>query len=101
MRLSATIAKVYDLAVFLRLGDYVVMGGKSGVVDHISVCSMVRLAATTVVMKDITEVGDYAGFPAVGCVVGWSPAYRAAPVEWGFYCFMLNLLIRSVSGTCQ
>ena len=47
------------------LGDYVVMGGKSAVKDHVSVCSQVRIAAKAGVIADIAEPGDYAGFPAV------------------------------------
>lgn len=52
------------LAGSATLGDYVVMGGKSAVADHISVCSKVRLAACSGVTKSITVPGDYAGFPA-------------------------------------
>jgi UDP-3-O-[3-hydroxymyristoyl] glucosamine N-acyltransferase LpxD len=47
-----------------ELGDYCVMGGKSAVADHVSVCSRVRLAAKCGVTKHITEAGDYGGFPA-------------------------------------
>eukprot|EP00850_Spirogloea_muscicola_P009890 SM000056S18008 [mRNA] locus=s56:657120:665114:+ [translate_table: standard] len=47
------------------LGDYVILGGKAGVADHMSICSKVRVAAKAGVMRDITEPGDYAGFPAV------------------------------------
>lgn len=51
------------------LGDYVVMGGRSGVKDHVSVASKVRLAASSIVITNIADRGDYAGFPAV-------PAYK-------------------------
>eukprot|EP00850_Spirogloea_muscicola_P021829 SM000263S09816 [mRNA] locus=s263:88317:96187:- [translate_table: standard] len=47
------------------LGDYVILGGKAGVADHMTICSKVRVAAKAGVMRDITEPGDYAGFPAV------------------------------------
>lgn len=47
------------------LGDYVVLGGKAGVADHVSVASKVRIAAKSGVTRNITEPGDYAGFPAV------------------------------------
>eukprot|EP00899_Mesostigma_viride_P007277 jgi/Mesvir1/16550/Mv10091-RA.1 len=53
------------IAGSVTLGDYVVMGGKSGVADHVDVCSKVRVAATSGVTKDITEPGDYGGFPAM------------------------------------
>ncbi|KAJ1639248.1 trimeric LpxA-like protein [Pavlovales sp. CCMP2436] len=46
------------------LGDHVVMGGKSAVRDHVSVTSRVRIAAKAGVSANITESGDYAGFPA-------------------------------------
>ncbi|KAH9296050.1 hypothetical protein KI387_039638, partial [Taxus chinensis] len=46
------------------LGDYVVMGGRSAVKDHVSVASKVRLAASCIVITNISDPGDYAGFPA-------------------------------------
>jgi len=46
-----------------QLGDYVVMGGKSAVADHVTVCSKVRIAAKSGVTHNITEPGDYAGYP--------------------------------------
>ncbi|XP_048447019.1 probable UDP-3-O-acylglucosamine N-acyltransferase 2, mitochondrial isoform X2 [Pyrus x bretschneideri] len=42
-----------------RIGDYVTMGGRVAVRDHL------WLAATSYVTKDITGPGDYGGFPAV------------------------------------
>lgn len=47
------------------IGDYVTMGGRVAVRDHVSIASKVRLAALSCVTKDITEPGDYGGFPAV------------------------------------
>ncbi|KAJ7946235.1 UDP-3-O-acylglucosamine N-acyltransferase [Quillaja saponaria] len=47
------------------IGDYVTMGGRVAVRDHVSIVSKVRLAATSCVTKDIKEPGDYGGFPAV------------------------------------
>ena len=47
------------------LGDYVVMGGKSAVADHINVASRARVAAKAGVTHDLKEAGDYGGFPAV------------------------------------
>jgi UDP-3-O-[3-hydroxymyristoyl] glucosamine N-acyltransferase len=40
------------------------MGGKSAISDHVDVASRVRLAAKSGVIKNITESGDYGGFPA-------------------------------------
>ena len=48
-----------------ELGDRVIMGGKSAVSDHVKVCSNVRLAAKTGVIKDIEVSGDYGGYPAL------------------------------------
>ncbi|EFJ35884.1 hypothetical protein SELMODRAFT_404190 [Selaginella moellendorffii] len=47
------------------LGDNVVLGGQAGVADHIEIASKVRIAAKSGVTSNITEPGDYAGFPAV------------------------------------
>ncbi|KAI3741066.1 hypothetical protein L1987_58733 [Smallanthus sonchifolius] len=46
-------------------GDYVTLGGRVGVRDHVTIASKVRLAAASCVTKDITKPGDYGGFPAV------------------------------------
>lgn len=51
------------LAGSTTLGDYVVMGARSGTRDHISICSKTMLAALTGVMSDIETPGIYAGFP--------------------------------------
>ncbi|KAJ0264955.1 UDP-3-O-acylglucosamine N-acyltransferase 2 [Hirschfeldia incana] len=48
-----------------EIGDYVVLGGRVAVRDHVSIVSKVRLAANSCVTKNITEPGDYGGFPAV------------------------------------
>jgi UDP-3-O-[3-hydroxymyristoyl] glucosamine N-acyltransferase len=47
------------------LGDGVVMGGKSAVRDHVSIAAGARIAAKAGVTADITQAGDYAGFPAM------------------------------------
>ncbi|KAF3451661.1 hypothetical protein FNV43_RR07757 [Rhamnella rubrinervis] len=47
------------------IGDYVTMGGRVVIRDHVTIVSKVRLAANSCVTKDITEPGDYGGFPAV------------------------------------
>lgn len=47
------------------IGDCVTLGGRVAVRDHVSIASEVRLAANSSVTKDITEPGDYGGFPAV------------------------------------
>ncbi|XXG71177.1 hypothetical protein AAC387_Pa07g0492 [Persea americana] len=53
------------IAGSVKMGDYVTLGGKVAVRDHVSIASKVRLAANSTVTKDITEPGDYGGFPAV------------------------------------
>lgn len=47
------------------LGDYVTLGGRVAIRDHVSIASKVRLAANSLVTKDIQNPGDYGGFPAV------------------------------------
>ncbi|XP_078447722.1 putative UDP-3-O-acylglucosamine N-acyltransferase 2, mitochondrial isoform X1 [Wolffia australiana] len=47
------------------IGDYVTMGGRAAVRDHVSITSNVRLAANSGVTKDLPFPGDYAGFPAI------------------------------------
>jgi len=47
------------------LGDYITLGGRVAIRDHVSIVSKVRLAANSLVTKDIQKPGDYGGFPAV------------------------------------
>ncbi|PKI67702.1 hypothetical protein CRG98_011915 [Punica granatum] len=47
------------------IGDFVTLGGRAAVRDHITIVSKVRLAANSCVIKDIKVPGDYGGFPAV------------------------------------
>lgn len=47
------------------IGDYVTLGGRVAIRDHISIVPKVRLAANSCVTKNITEPGDYGGFPAM------------------------------------
>ena len=47
------------------VGDETVMGGKSAARDHVTICAGARIAAKAGVTRDITEKGDYAGYPAV------------------------------------
>ncbi|PON85328.1 UDP-3-O-[3-hydroxymyristoyl] glucosamine N-acyltransferase LpxD [Trema orientale] len=53
------------IAGSVTVGDYVTMGGRVLVRDHVTIASKVRLAGASSVTKDITEPGDYGGFPAV------------------------------------
>ncbi|CAK9146807.1 unnamed protein product [Ilex paraguariensis] len=53
------------IAGSVTIGDYVTLGGRVAVRDHVSIVSKVRLAANSSVTKDISEPGDYGGFPAV------------------------------------
>ncbi|KAK6917358.1 Hexapeptide repeat [Dillenia turbinata] len=53
------------IAGSVTMGDYVVLGGRAAIRDHVSIVSRVRLAANSCVTKDIKEPGDYGGFPAV------------------------------------
>ncbi len=47
------------------LGDGVVIGGNAGVGDHVHIAPGVRLAGKAGAIGDLSESGDYAGFPAV------------------------------------
>jgi UDP-3-O-[3-hydroxymyristoyl] glucosamine N-acyltransferase len=47
------------------IGNRVTLGGSSGVADHVTIVDEVRCAGWTGVAQDLTEKGDYAGFPAV------------------------------------
>ncbi|XP_020525251.1 probable UDP-3-O-acylglucosamine N-acyltransferase 2, mitochondrial isoform X2 [Amborella trichopoda] len=49
----------------VMIGDNVTLGGKVAIRDHVKISSKVRFAANSCVTKDITEPGDYGGFPAV------------------------------------
>ncbi|KAL1195173.1 putative UDP-3-O-acylglucosamine N-acyltransferase 2 [Cardamine amara subsp. amara] len=53
------------IAGSVTIGDYVALGGRAAVRDHVSIVSKVRLAANSCVTKNITEPGDFGGFPAV------------------------------------
>ncbi|XP_048438604.1 probable UDP-3-O-acylglucosamine N-acyltransferase 2, mitochondrial [Pyrus x bretschneideri] len=55
--------------VLSMIGDYVTTGGRVAVRDHVSIISKVRLAGMSCVTKDITEPGDYGGFPAVSIML--------------------------------
>ncbi len=48
-----------------RIGNGVVLGGDVGIKDHTTIADGVRVAARSGVISDLTEKGDYAGFPAV------------------------------------
>ncbi len=47
-----------------KIGSRVTLGGSVGVADHISVCDDTRFGGRAGILSDITEKGDYAGFPA-------------------------------------
>ncbi|KAG6394049.1 hypothetical protein SASPL_144626 [Salvia splendens] len=49
----------------VTIGDYVILGGRVSIKDHVCVASKVRLAANSCVTKNISEAGDYGGFPAM------------------------------------
>ena len=49
----------------VKIGNGCVLGGQSGVADHLTLADGVRLAAQTGVTGNLSEKGDYAGFPAI------------------------------------
>jgi len=48
-----------------KIGNGVVIGGGAGVRDHVTIADRTRLAARAGVVADITDGGDYGGYPAV------------------------------------
>lgn len=47
-----------------KVGNWVLMGGHSGISDHLTVVSGARIGAKTGVIENIEKVGTYVGFPA-------------------------------------
>ncbi|CAN1222250.1 Probable UDP-3-O-acylglucosamine N-acyltransferase 2, mitochondrial [Linum grandiflorum] len=62
---SCIICGQVGIAGSATIGNYVTLGGRVAIRDHVSIASKVRLAANSLVTKDIKEPGDYAGFPAI------------------------------------
>ncbi|CAN4092104.1 unnamed protein product [Withania somnifera] len=62
---SCLICGQVGVAGSVIIGYYVTLGGRVGIRDHVSIASKVRLAANSCVTKDISEPGDYGGFPAI------------------------------------
>lgn len=48
-----------------KLGKRVVLGGQVGIADHKTIGDDVRIAASSAVISNLTEKGDYSGFPAI------------------------------------
>lgn len=48
-----------------KLGKKVVLGGQVGVADHKLIADEVRVAASSAVISNLPEKGDYSGFPAI------------------------------------
>jgi UDP-3-O-[3-hydroxymyristoyl] glucosamine N-acyltransferase len=46
-----------------KTGDYVIMGGRAAVADHVDICGKVMIAGNCGVISDIDKPGIYAGFP--------------------------------------
>jgi UDP-3-O-[3-hydroxymyristoyl] glucosamine N-acyltransferase LpxD len=59
------------IAGSVTIGDYVALGGRAAVRDHVSIVSKVRLAANSCVTRNITEPGDFGGFPAVSNLLSY------------------------------
>lgn len=47
-----------------QIGNQVVLGGGAGLADHVKIEDGIRVAARAGVTNDLSEKGDYAGFPA-------------------------------------
>ena len=48
-----------------KIGKWVLMGGQSGVADHLHVTDGVRIGAKTAVVTSLPERDTYVGFPAI------------------------------------
>jgi UDP-3-O-[3-hydroxymyristoyl] glucosamine N-acyltransferase len=46
------------------LGDRVIMAGQSGMADHTRICDGAVILSRAAVTEDVTEPGQYSGFPA-------------------------------------
>lgn len=69
-----------------RIGNYVFLGDGSKILGDVSIVDKVTIGANSVVTKDITETGVYAGIPAV----------KVSSKKSGFqYCDKLHELIDS------
>lgn len=53
----------FAMAGSSTLGDYVITGGRVSVTDHVNIASQVQLAGLSGVSKDVTEKGNYGGYP--------------------------------------
>jgi UDP-3-O-[3-hydroxymyristoyl] glucosamine N-acyltransferase len=53
------------IAGSVTIGDQCVFGGGAGAVDHVTICSNARFGGRAGAGGDITEPGDYLGFPAI------------------------------------
>ena len=62
---NVTICGQVGIAGSSTVGDFAVLGGQSGVADHVHVVAGVRLAGRGGITGDIKEKGDYGGFPAI------------------------------------
>lgn len=65
MGANVVICGQVGIAGSVIIGDHVVLGGQAGVGDHVRIASGCRVAAQSGVTTNLTERGDYAGFPAV------------------------------------
>lgn len=54
----------FTIAGSSKIGDFFICGGRTGVADHVNICANVMAAGATIFTRDITEPGEYGGFPA-------------------------------------
>ncbi|MGE3975766.1 MAG: UDP-3-O-(3-hydroxymyristoyl)glucosamine N-acyltransferase [Bdellovibrionales bacterium] len=60
---NCVLAFGFGLAGSSHIGDNVMAGGRVSITDHVTLASGVRLGGVSVVTKDVTEPGDYGGYP--------------------------------------
>ncbi|MBX7144986.1 MAG: UDP-3-O-(3-hydroxymyristoyl)glucosamine N-acyltransferase [Oligoflexia bacterium] len=75
-----------------NIADQVVLGGGTGVADHVSIGVGVRAAGRSGITSDISEPGDYMGFPALPART-WRRIYASLP--------RLPKIVRSLKGASK
>lgn len=56
----------FAMAGSSKIGNFFVAGGRANVTGHIEICDNVQISGLSGVTKDITEPGQYGGFPLMG-----------------------------------
>lgn len=66
-----------------KIGNEVIIGGGAGIRDHTIIVDKVRVGGQAAVITDLTEPGDYTGFPAIRAADWRRQAFRAIKESQG------------------